>query len=140
MIKEELSHVFQRINRTELRKFGITVGVVIVLISAFLFYKDKVSAPYFLASGFILLISGIAIPAILKPLYNIWMGFAVVMGYFMSRLILSMMFYLIFTPVGLVMRIFGKDLLQEKIEPNAESYWIRREKRKFDPGRAEKQY
>ncbi len=140
MLKEELSHVFKNINRNELRKFGLTVGIVLILISVFLFYKTKVSAPYILAVGAILSLAGIILPPLLEPLYKVWMGFAVIMGYIMSRVILSLMFFLIFTPVGLILKLLRKDLLKEKIDVGAASYWIKREIKPYDPKRAENQY
>jgi hypothetical protein len=68
------------------------------------------------------------------------MGLAVIMGHMMSRIILSLMFFLIFTPVGLFLRVFRKDILKEKIDVNADSYWIKRENKPYNPKRAEQQY
>ena len=62
------------------------------------------------------------------------------LGWFNTRLILTVMFYLLFTPIGLVLRLLGKDLLNRKIEPNAETYWIDREEEAFDRKRYEKQF
>ena len=54
------------------------------------------------------------------------MALAVVLGFFMSRLILVLLFYAIVTPIGLVMKLLGKDLLDERIDKNKTSYWLKR--------------
>ena len=55
------------------------------------------------------------------------MVFAVVLGWFMTRVILSLLFYVIITPIGLVLRIFGKDFLEIKKESVQGSYWNQRD-------------
>ena len=54
------------------------------------------------------------------------MGFAVVAGFFMSRVVLSVLFYLVITPISLAMRVFGKDILDQRIDRSAASYWHKR--------------
>jgi hypothetical protein len=76
----------------------------------------------------------------LRGVFRVWMGVAVVLGYFMSRIILSLLFYLVVTPIGLAMKLMGKDVLNEKWDRKAESYWIKRDKKTFDKKRYEKLY
>jgi hypothetical protein len=140
MLKNELNDVISRGDNKEYRKFGITVGMVLGLISVFLFWKSKGAAPYLLATGVIFILFGIVIPKILKYIYIIWMSFAVVMGFYISRMILSSFYLIVFAPVGIVTRLLGKDLLKEKWDKNARSYWIIREPRPYDPQSSEKQY
>ena len=83
---------------------------------------------------------GLVFPLILKPIYILWMSFAVVMGFIVSHIILSLIFGLVFTPAGLLIRLLRKDPLDEKINPQAESYWIKRERKPFDPHTIERQY
>lgn len=65
----------------------------------------------------------------LKPLYDIWMKFAAILAWINTRLILIVMFYLVFTPIGFIMRLFGIDQLGLKMEKDRESYWIRNERK-----------
>lgn len=65
----------------------------------------------------------------LKPVYDLWMKFAAVLAWVNTRIILIVMFYLVFTPIGLIMRIFGMDVLGLKIERNKESYWLKKDKK-----------
>jgi len=92
MLKEELKNIKE--TKRDLRKFGVTVGGVLLIIAALLFYFEKSSAIYFAIIGLLLFISGLTFPQILKPLNKIWMGLAIVLGYFMSRLILTILFYI----------------------------------------------
>ena len=62
---------------------------------------------------------------ILRPLNKLWMGFGLVLGVIVSPIVMGIIFFMIFTPIGLLMRLFGRDelLLQFKTKP---SYWTKR--------------
>jgi hypothetical protein len=68
------------------------------------------------------------------------MGLAVVLGYFMSRIILSLVFYLVVTPIGLLLKISGKDILNQKWNTKADSYWRKRDTKPADKKQYEKLY
>ena len=109
--------------KSDLRNFGITVGIILLVISGFLFWKEKESFQIFLAIGIILFFTAIAIPVVLKPFYWIWMVFATILGWIMTRVILSLLFYVIITPIGLISRLFGKQFLELGWTKSKESYW-----------------
>ena len=132
--------VIKNANKKELRKFGITVGIVFGIISAVLFYKEHdIYLGFALASG-LLIISGTAAPILLKPIYRGWMTVAYALAWFNTRLILGALFYLIFTPISLIMHVFGRDALNRKIDRNVESYWVTREEKAVDCKRMERLY
>ena len=122
---DEIKHI--KTGKKDLRSFGVTIGIILLLIAGFLFYKDKESFQIFLYIGGTFIGFGMIIPIILKPIYIAWMTFAVVLGWFMTRLILSLLFYVIITPIGLVLRIFGKDFLELKKQAVQGSYWNQRD-------------
>lgn len=124
MLKEEFKNIQE--TKKDLRKFGLTVGGVLLLIAALLLYFEKPSAPYFGVIGGILFLAGLLIPQILKPLNKIWMGLAIVLGFFMSRLILTILFYLILTPIAFIAKIVGKKFLILKYDKSANTYWEKR--------------
>ncbi|MBT8379975.1 MAG: hypothetical protein KJN64_12180, partial [Ignavibacteria bacterium] len=97
MLTEELRHIKE--TKKELRKFGLTVGFVLVIIAAVLFYSEKSSAAYFAIIGAVLILAAVIYSKILKPLNKIWMSLAIVLGFFMSRVILTILFYLVLTPI-----------------------------------------
>ena len=120
-MNEEIKNI--KSERSDLRKFGIMVGTILVIIAGFLYWKEQESFQIFLAIGITLLLTAIAIPAILKPVYSIWMIFAIILGWLMTRVILSLLFYIIITPIGLILRLFGKQFLELKWNHSHQSYW-----------------
>ena len=123
---DEIKHI--KTGKTELRSFGVTIGIILLLVAGFLFYKEKESFQIFLYIAGTFISLGLIIPIILKPIYIVWMVFAVVLGWFMTRVILSLLFYVIITPIGLVLRIFGKDFLELKKQAVQGSYWNQRDR------------
>ena len=118
---EEIKNI--KSEKGDMRKFGITVGTVLLIIAGLLFWKEKESFQLFLIIGIVLFIAGIAIPFTLKPIYWVWMVFATILGWFMTRVILSLLFYAVFTPIGLIARLFGKQFLGLKMDRSKQSYW-----------------
>ena len=56
-------------------------------------------------------------------LYLLWMNFAVLLGWFMTRFILGLLFYIIVSPIGMILRLFGKEFLELKTKTKKSSYW-----------------
>ena len=117
---EELKNI--KLSRKDYRSFGITFGIIFFITSAFFFYYDIEVFRLFgvIASAFIVL--GLIFPILLKPLYVIWMTFAVILGWFMTRIILILLFYFVVTPIALLTKIFGEDFLALK-KIKTKSYW-----------------
>ena len=116
------------LHKRNLRKFGITMGValpLIALVILFLRHKD-ILMPCSIVSAMFFLCAWIA-PNLLKPVYITWMKLAFILGWINTRVLLLLIFYLIFTPIGLVVRLLGKDLLDKKFQINKPSYWIKKE-------------
>ena len=122
---EEIKHI--KTGKKDLRSFGVIIGIILLLVAGFLFYREKESFQTFLYIAGAFIGFGLIIPIILKPIYIVWMTFAVILGWFMTRVILSLLFYVIITPIGVVLRIFGKDFLEIKKESVQGSYWNQRD-------------
>lgn len=109
----------------ELRKFGWTVGGVFVgafgLVVPWLLSRPHPHWPFWV--GLPLLILGTLIPVALKPVYIVWMKIAHVLGWINTRILLSLMFFLVFTPLGLLMRLTKKDPLRLAWGNKSLSYW-----------------
>lgn len=121
---EEIRNI--KSGKKELRNFGFTIGIVLLLIAGVLFYKNNnlfISFAY-IAGVFIVL--GFLFPQLLKPIYFIWMIFAVVIGWIMTRLILSILFFVIISIIRLIAGIFGKSFLELNISKDSKSYWNHR--------------
>ena len=118
---EEIKNI--KSERSDVRNFGFIIGVVLLIISGFLFWKEKESFQIFIAIGITIFLTASAIPRVLKPVYWIWMIFAVTLGWFMTLLILSLLFYVVFTSIGLTLRVFGKQFLELRWDKSNETYW-----------------
>ncbi|VAX18025.1 hypothetical protein MNBD_NITROSPINAE01-1078 [hydrothermal vent metagenome] len=125
--------------KREVRITWAGFAVIFGVIASLLLYKGRATYPYFFsASGFFAFFAAFA-PMALLPLYRLWMKFAMALAWFNTRLLLGITFYFVITPVGLFMRLLGKDLLDLKIDRDAKSYWKKREP-VDDLSRYEKQY
>lgn len=138
MITEEIKNIKE--TNKDLRKFGLTVGIVLLAIADFLFYKQKESYFYFGIIGAFLVLAGLISPIILKPLNKAWMTLAILMGWVMTRVILTILFFLVLTPLRFIAKLFRKDFLDLKIDKKRESYWELREKKEFKPSDYENQF
>jgi hypothetical protein len=118
---EEIKNI--KSEKSDLRKFGITVGIILIIIAVFLFWKEKESFQILLIVGTVLLILGIAIPVILKPIYWVWMVFATILGWIMTRVILIVLFYFVVTPISLVFRLSGKQFIDLSWNKRMSTYW-----------------
>ena len=135
MISEEIKNI--KSGKRELRQFGITIGLVLVLLGSWLLWRGKEGGYLLLIIATLFLFFGLILPMLLKPLHKMWMTLAVLLGWLMTRIILTILFYLVVTPIGLLAKVSGKDFLNRKFNSNASSYWIPRkaitpEKRNYE--------
>jgi len=79
-------------------------------------------------------------PKALNPLTRAWMAFGLLLSRIVNPLVLSILFFVIITPVALVTRLFGRDPLRLKLEPKAKSYWVDRDPHTFKPGTMKDQF
>ena len=111
--------------RRELKKFGITVGIAFAAFGVLFLIRGKTFYPYFLGVGGAFLLFGLLLPAALRPVHRVWMAAAYALGWFMTRLILTVLFFVIVTLFALIGRIIRRDPLNLKFRDGADSYWIR---------------
>ncbi len=110
------------------RKTALSVGVALIVIGGWSLWRHHLlRAEIFGGAGVLLCLLGLAAPRWALPFHLAWMKFAGVLGYINSRVILSVMYYGVLTPIGAVTRLLGRDPLNRRRAP-AESYWIPRPK------------
>lgn len=120
------------IDRIVLRKFGVAMGIVFLVIgSLFLLRQKHVVAVNSLLVSCLFIIMGLVLPMILKPVYIVWMRFSFILGWINTRIILLILFYLVFTPIGLLIRLLKMDLLERKNK--TDSYWKNKKKAEGEP-------
>lgn len=124
----------------DLRKFGLMVGGVFVTLGLLFLFRHKTRTPYFVWPGATLMLFGVILPRALKWIYITWMSVAFVLGFVMAHVILTLFFFLVITPIGLIARLAGKDFLSLKLDKAAKSYWIPREKKPKSAADYERQF
>jgi hypothetical protein len=108
------------------RSFGLVFAGFFAIIAFLpLFFGEPVRVWALLTSG-VFLLAAFAFPSILAPLNRLWTKFGLLLHRIVSPVVLGFMFYVVVTPIGLLMRLLGKDLLRLKFERRAGSYWIER--------------
>ncbi len=142
MILEEIKSEVSRLKTEakDLRKFGITMAVILGILTGIILYKGSWSFPYLLVLAVGFLLVGLIKPLLLKKVYLGWMAIAITLGFFMTRIILSILFYGMFTITGVIARLFNNDMLDQKYEAKAETYWKKHEKPQDPKQRLEQQF
>lgn len=138
MITEEIKNI--KSGKKDLRTFGITMAIALGVLGLLFLWRGRSFYPYLFILSAAFLILGVVAPIILKPVQKAWMTFAIIMGWFMTRLILSILFYLVFTLMALVARLFAKRFLDLKIDRSSTSYWKYREPRELIKQDYERQF
>ena len=105
------------------RSFGIIFFVVFFLIALYPLIHNEEIRIWSLIISLIFLILGLINSRILTPLNKLWFKFGILLGKIVSPIIMGIIFFLVVTPIGFIMRILGKDVLNLKFNAN-KSYWI----------------
>ena len=137
-IREDIKQL--KTDARDLRKFGLMVGGVFAALGLLFLWRHKGFYPYFLGPGVVLILFGAILPRTLKRVYIAWMSIAFVLGFVMAHVILTLLFFLVITPMGLIARLAGKDFLSLKLDRKTKSYWIPREKKVKSPEEYERQF
>ena len=105
------------------RSFGIVFFTVFFIVSTYPFFKGGDLRIWSLVISIIFLILGLLNSKILTPLNKIWFKFGVLLGNIISPIVMGIVFFLVVTPISLLMKVLGKDILNLKKNTN-KSYWI----------------
>ncbi len=105
------------------RSFGIVFFVVFLLIAFYPLINSGEIRIWSVLISLIFLILGLLNSKILAPLNKLWFKFGIFLGKIISPIIMGIIFFLVVTPIGLLMRLLGKDLINLKYNNN-KSYWI----------------
>lgn len=128
--------------RKEIRTWSLVIAAILFVVACiqYLVWGHVRTATVFWALCAFFLLFGLVMPRALDPVYKVWLKFAAALAWVNTRLILGLMFYLVFAPIGLLLRVLRVDLIKRRWERDASTYWIRRPSKPFDPSRYEKQY
>ena len=112
------------------RSFGIVFFFVFLIISLWPLINENPLRVWSIFVAIIFLILGLMNSKLLTPLNILWFKFGKLLGSIVSPIVMGIVFFIVVTPTGFIMRIFGKDLLNKKYNNKSKSYWINKEKYK----------
>ena len=110
------------------RNFGLVFFIVFLIISLWpLTYGEPVRI-WLVIISMVFLILGLMNSKLLTPLNKLWFKFGIILGAIITPIVMGIIFFLVVTPIGLIMKIMGKDLLNKKYDKKKNTYWINRDK------------
>ena len=124
-------------DKTNNRGFGLLFFIVFIIISAWPLLSGGNLRIYFLLPAFLFLILGLINSKLLTPINKLWIKFGELLGKIIAPIVMGLVYFVILTPISLIIRIFGKDLLNLRFSNKIQSYWIKRDK---DLGSMDKQF
>ena len=131
----------KRSDTKELRNYGIVMAVALAVIGASLLWQGKEHYLVFFAVAAAFLLAALAAPVTLKPVYRVWMTVGSLMGWVMTRVILTAAFVVLLAPIGLLLRLCRKDILDVRFKTvGQDSYWKERDSKESGPRDYEKQF
>ena len=110
------------------RSFGILFFLVFLGFGLWPITKEMSPNIYLIIISVIFLILGLLNSKLLSPLNNLWIKFGEILGKIIAPIVMAAVYFLILTPISLLVRLFGKDLIKMKFNNNIKSYWIKRKK------------
>lgn len=128
-------------SKTELRKFGVTVGLAFAVFGAISWWRGHETPPKVLWTlATLLVVPGLLAPALLGPVNRVWMRMAHVLGQINTRIILGILYFLVITPVGLLLRLLKGDPMDRSLKEPKSSAWVKREPQPIELARYERQF
>ena len=119
------------------KSFGLLFFVVFLGLGLWPLTNDNNPNIYLIIISTIFLILGLLNSKLLSPLNSFWIKFGELLGKIIAPMVMAIIYFIILTPISLIVRLFGKDLLGLKLSKQLKTYWI---KRKKDLGSMDKQF
>ena len=117
-------------DRKEQRNFGLVMAVAITVLGFIrwgLHWRGAEVAPplptYYMLVSVVFVMAALTVPGALKPLFIVWIRFAIVLNWLVTRIILTLVFFLTVLPIGILLRVFGKPPLDFSLDSGATTYW-----------------
>jgi hypothetical protein len=108
------------------KSFGIVFSIVFLIVSLYPLTNSKNIYLWAIIVSAIFLLLALGAPRILALPNKLWLKFGILIGSIIAPIVMTLVYFLTVLPTGLIMRLLGKDLLKQKLDKNAKSYWIER--------------
>lgn len=122
------------------RSFGLVFTIVFAVVGLWPLLDSQPPRLWALIIAGVFLLFAVAIPVLLAPLNRAWARLAELLQRIVSPIVLGFLFFVVVMPIGLLMRLLGRDLLRLKTDPEAETYWIPRSPPGPPPATMKKQF
>ena len=126
-----------KIKMSSNRNFGLVFFIVFLILGLWPIKNEEEIRIWLVIISLIFLILGMVKSKLLTPLNHLWFKFGIILGAIVAPIVMGVVFFLVVTPIGIVMKLIGKDLLNKKHNKKKETYWI---KRKTSPGSMKRQF
>ena len=124
-------------SRENNKGFGLLFFAVFLIIGLWPLINGESPRIVFFIIGLIFLILGLVNSKILTPLNKAWVKFGELLGKIIAPIVMAGVYFIVLTPISIIVRLFGKDLLKVKFSDKSKSYWIKRD---IDLGSMDKQF
>ena len=114
--------------RSSEKSFGILFFIVFAIIGLYPLLSFNFVRVWALVIALIFLFLGLSKPSVLKPLNTAWIKLGEILGKIIAPIVMLLVFFIVITPIGLMLRLFGKDILGLKFSEKVKTYWITRDK------------
>jgi hypothetical protein len=111
--------------KQELKEFGHIMALVFTVLAAIAIYRQRPIGSLFITLSVFFTFTSVLFPGVLRPIEKLWMAFGEKMSVVMTFVILTLAYFLAITPLGIIIRLLGKDLLSIKLDKEAKTYWIK---------------
>jgi hypothetical protein len=137
-MSENVSHF--KIEQGSERGFGLVFAAFFLIISLLPLFKHGAVHYWALAIAMAFAVVAFVVPQILKPLNILWFKFGMLLGAIIAPLVMIVIFFLVVTPIGLLMRLLGKDPLRLRRKETEKTYWIPRKRDENQPSSMKNQF
>ena len=122
------SKIMNKVKISSNRNFGLVFFIIFLIVSLWpLIYEEPIRI-WSVIISLVFLILGLMNSKMLTPLNLLWFKFGIILGTIVAPIVMGVVFFLVVTPTGFIMRIMGKDLLSKRYDKKTETYWIKRDK------------
>tara|TARA_B100001057_G_C22602165_1_gene853210 strand:- start:461 stop:862 length:402 start_codon:yes stop_codon:yes gene_type:complete len=118
-----MKNIHQIKNKTTNKNFGLFFSLIFLIITLFIYFLYETLNIYFLSISIILVLISLFYPNLLSIPNFLWFKFGILLNKIFSPIVLSLMYLVFFIPLGLIFKLFKIDILKQKINPNAKTYW-----------------
>lgn len=116
-----------KVEKGSARNFGFVFAIVFLLIAAVPYVMSGKTHWWALALGIVFAVIAFVRPALLEPFNTLWFKFGLLLGAIIAPIVMMLVFFLVVTPTGLLLKLFGKDPLRLKRAKNQDTYWVVRQ-------------